>query len=426
MQKKLRVLWFSNRVFDITTDNRSGTWLLSLGPELVKTGQVELANISIGGCKNKNIYRSDYGEIKQWLVPECKVNSNGLPNKTIISQIVLAVKEFEPDIIQIWGVENYWGLLTARKIIKGNVLLNIQGILASITPVFYGGLTNLDLLNCIGIREIIKPNTSLFAAKKEFTKKLDFENEIIKGHKYIVTQSDWTNGQISAINSNFLRFETQRTLRKEFTETNSWLENNNTKLNEPVLFTTSMGNPYKGIHILIKALEKVKVFYPNIKLRIAGNFSNSWKSSGYEKYLVKLIEKLKLYNNIEWLGPLSAEKIIENMKAANIFVQPSFIESYSLALSEALYLGIPSVVSYAGAMPELAINNKSALFFTPGDYVGCAYKIRQILLNKILAKQLSINARNEAMIRNSVNMIVENQIDIYRKVIIENNNYPIS
>lgn len=53
------------------------------------------------------------------------------------------------------------------------------------------------------------------------------------------------------------------------------------------------GAPYKGIHVLIKAIAVVRKQFPDVTLEIAGDLGQNiprWKQSGYFKYLKFLIK----------------------------------------------------------------------------------------------------------------------------------------
>ncbi len=80
-------------------------------------------------------------------------------------------------------------------------------------------------------------------------------------------------------------------------------------------------------------------------------------------------------------------------------------------------VGTPSVVSFAGAMPELAENNKEALFFTPGDYKQCAHLIIKLLSDHDLALRISQNAIKRSAQRELKTDVASNQIEIYKEII---------
>lgn len=411
----MKILWLSNRIIDENPDKSTGTWLKSLAVDLMKENNINLANISEG--KISSLKRADYGELSQWIVPYQSRKISGLPSKERIIEIKKVVDNLKPDIIQIWGTENYWGLLTARGILQYKTLLNIQGVISTITPMYYGGLSNIELLRCHGLKEFIRPSASILFGKYRFKQKQYYEYEIISNHNYIVSQSQWSRANVLAINPTAITFNTERALRNEFINSQSWLKYHNTHLNRYILHTTASMVPYKGLHTLLRAMSILKKKFPNLILNIAGSTKAGIRRGGYERFVKRLANELDISDNIQFLGPLDASMIVKSLKNSNVFIQPSFIESYSLSLAEAMYVGTPCVVSFAGAMPELAKDNESALFFTPGDHVGCASKIERLLLDVELSKKISINSREIAIQRHNPKSIVENQIEIYEEII---------
>ena len=104
------------------------------------------------------------------------------------------------------------------------------------------------------------------------------------------------------------------------------------------------------------------------------------------------------------------------MHKANVVVVPSFVESYCLALDEALTVGVPVVSSFAGAMPELATNEKSALYFPPGDIVMCANAIERFFVDRNFSKEVSSNSYYEKRSGNNIN-IARSQLAIYHHIL---------
>lgn len=412
----IRVLWFSNRVFETVADDKSGTWLTTLGPALVKTGKITLANISTSSVNE--ITKSDSGCISQWLIPEIKIGKKGIPTNSIITGIQQICDKFKPDVIHIWGTENYWGLLTARCYVKGNIVLSIQGILSSIAPVFYGGLSFVNRLKCIGIRELVYPKQSIFLYQKKIKNSIKREKEIIQGHKYIISQSNWVKFQVENLNNNVVSFHTERALRGDFFNCKKWTDIHKKSRTAPVLFTTSLPVPYKGLHVLIKALAILRSRFPLIKLIVAGQFTEPGiKQSGYERWLHQLMVTNKVYDLVSFVGSLNAQMLSHHLGQSDVFINPSFVESYSLTVAEAMAVGTPATVSFAGAMPELLGNDDTALYFSPGDHVACAMQIDRLLNDFDFSRRASERMQKIAIIRNNLDSIVANQLKIYQHVI---------
>lgn len=410
----MKILWLSNKVLNENDNGTTGTWLSAMSQQLVESGQVELGNISTG-CVNETT-RQDYGMISQWLVPSVgKLNKQGLPESKVVASIIEIIKNFSPDLVHIWGTENYWGVLSANKMIPFITLLEMQGLKRAIAKVYSGGLSFTEQISCIGLKELVRQNC-IFNGQKQYKKWGEREKSIIAGHQFITTQSPWMESQVKALNQNSKIFLTDRILRQAFYNGEPWQHSGN-----PVIFCTSAySSPFKGLHVAIRSTAILKRYFPNIQLRIAGSHQRSGlRRDGYIAWLCKEIERTGIESNIVWLGALSADQLVEQLKKCSAMVLPTYIESYCLALAEAMMLGVPTVVSYTGGTSWLAKDEVSALFFPPGDVEMCAYQLQRILYDKELSIRLSVNSRKSALKRHDLHTLVMNQLETYHHVISE-------
>lgn len=404
----MKVLWFCNVALSDIKSTATGTWLHSMADALVNTGSVQLYNIAQG--KVKDITRQDSKSICQWVVPFESLKVNGLPSSKTIQEIQRIVNDITPDIIHVWGTEHFWGLLTARGYINGNIILETQGLKFAIEKYFYSGLTLIDLIKCLGIKEFIKPSLSLFCEKYSFKNWGKFEKEMLMNHKNISTQSEWVRAHVMSLNPTAQIFKTARSLRIEFVEADKW--NGDNCISYQVFTSTSSIVSYKGLHVLVDAIAILKKRYPKIRLCIAGKVRSGLREEGYSKWLKRKIKYLGINENISWLGSMDAKNLVLQMHKANVVVVPSFIESYCNALNEALTVGVPTVASFAGGMPELAIHEKTALFFPPGDATMCANAIEKFFTNIEYASIVSQNAYNAKKSKNNRD-ITDIQFQIY-------------
>ena len=96
---------------------------------------------------------------------------------------------------------------------------------------------------------------------------------------------------------------------------------------------------------------------------------------------------------------------------------PTFVESYGVALAEAMLLGVPTVVSFTGGTSFLARDEESALFFPPGDVEMCAYQAERLIKERDLAERLSCQARNIAQVRHDPKQVLQRQLTTYHQVL---------
>lgn len=382
------MLWVSSRLFSDKDEKQSGVWQKALAEKLIESNLVVLGNVSFQ-TSSKSITKSFYKNIVQWGLPGKGKIKKGLPLPIIRHLYNQIIEDFKPDLIQVWGSENPLKLLPFVSQSQIPVLLTVQGVLGTIGATILRGLSLRDIVYTIGLREILF-NSSLLAVKRSFEKEAVIESQVIKRARFIETQSEWTEAQIISVNPGAKYLRTKRVLRPAFVTAEKWT--NFDHIN-PIIYTASWGYSLKGLHVLIRALAIVKRYYSNVQLRIAGAVGrNDWLGDGYLRLIIKMIRVNNLENNVFWLGSIDASEIIHELQQACVFVNASFVESYSVALAEAMCVGTPSVVSYAGAMPELAEPGIEALYFTPGDHNQCAFQILKLFNNRNLAHSLSLKA----------------------------------
>lgn len=412
----MKVLWFSNCILSNNISKGSGSWLFAMKDILID--QIELINITESNYNE--ITYTNHGNFQEFIIPRWNL-IDGVPSNKNIITLKKIVEEIKPDIIHIWGIEKYWILLFSRNYIIGNPIIEIQGLLSSCYDVFYGGLLNNDIKRFYGIKEFLMRSRTLNNQRKKIKRESKRENEVFK-FSYISTQSRWVREQLLfKLSNNTKVFKTRVPLRKEFYNCNKWLNchqfgNNSVKIITSLSYIT----PFKGIHILINALAILKIKYPDIKLYICGPNINSlpfFKKNGYEKYLINLINQNKLSNNIIFLGKIDAKELTEHLLNANVYVNTSLVESYSVSTAEALFLGVPSVLSYAGALPNFSNNENIALYYSPLDYVNCASKIDFLLANSEFCSEISEKATNEMNKLCSVDVIKSTQLYIYNQIL---------
>lgn len=411
-----KILWLCNTAFTNKKISTNGSWLQPLAELLQKKDDIQLFNITLG--RVDIVTKADHGSIRQWFIPIRKGKSSGQVASIISCKEVSAlINEIQPDLVHIWGTESIWASIYEQGFISTKTLIDIQGLLSVYTTYYYGGLSFIDIINCIHLKEIIMPWRNLIQKKNVFRKRGYVENICLKSFKHISVQSQWVENNVKLINPLAKIYHTKIILRESFYTSVPW----QFKLSKdsPVLFSScAAAVTYKGIHILFKALYLLKKKYPNIKLNLAGNIQVGNKLiDGYSLFLKKLERKYNLTSNINYVGSLNEDEIIQHLQVCSVCVIPSFVETYSVALAESMILGVPSVVSYAGAMPEFASNGIDSLFYNSNDYVQCASHINELIQNKSLSESISSNARKRRLVENDIEIVVKTQLDIYNSLL---------
>lgn len=415
----MKVLWLSNCPLLESPLKTTGGWIQPIAEGISGGGDVQLAVIAFADVRH--IVRHDYHDTQQWLVPaKAKRGRSGLPSKTLVKQMGQIAADFDPDLVHVWGVENYWGLLTARKLIDYPALLEMQGLKGVCAQHYTADLDWRDLIKCIGLKEICKWS-GVITDKKEFARWGKFEEEMIRGHRCIDVQSEWMSAHVSRVNPDCTQFRHELPMRPQFYAAASWAETESQRRScgprPSIFFSSASPTPYKGLHVALRALAHVKVQFPGVRMRVAGNLQQRGiRQSGYMRWVNNLCRELGLKDCVDWLGPLSADAIVQELHHCDVNVVCSVVESYCLALAEPLFLGVPCVATFNGGTAWLGGDGDNVLFAPPGDDAMCAHQIIRVLRDPALKARLSTNARAAGLERHDFKRIIQRQIAIYQGV----------
>lgn len=361
----MKVLWFCNRPIINKEIKDSGSWIGSMAWSFENNPSIDIYVISDSKGVTA-VQESTRNNIHQFLLPRVGVNRNGLPNNDIISTIITIVDSIKPNLIHVWGVENYWGLLFSRGIIKHqHLLLDIQGVLEACRDFYKGNLNFGDFYREMPFYKAIYSYCFITIQQYRMHKRIKYENEIVSFFPNIGYQSDWVYNWLKYKETQANLYKSLISVRSEFHKAPFWEQRKN---QTSILLITS-SQCYKRIDIAVKALSIINK-KNHVNLIIAGVTLDNKR--GYDLYLSNLIKKLDIKKNIEFVGNVTAAEIKDLAKRCCCALIPSAVESYSLVLAECKAHGIPIIASYAGAMPELGGDTPSVKYFPSGDFVSCA------------------------------------------------------
>lgn len=106
----------------------------------------------------------------------------------------------------------------------------------------------------------------------------------------------------------------------------------------------------KGIHLLIESLKQLKNKREGFfKVEIIGSIIDT----KYYNCLTKKIKEYQLEKNIVFRGRVSNEDKEHYLRTSSIFVFPSLLEGYGMAIMEAMQYGLPVVAFNNSAMPYI-------------------------------------------------------------------------
>jgi len=166
------------------------------------------------------------------------------------------------------------------------------------------------------------------------------------------------------------------------------------KLGAKVVFSALIG-PHKGFDDLLQAASRLQAEGVNPPFRIVGK--PSLRFAGYFADGVALAKRTFSPDHMDFVGWLTQEAWAEELRGACCLVHPSYCETFSMVIAEAMASGTPPVAYAVGAIPNLIEDGVNGFLVPPGDIDLLAQRIRTLVLNPELARTFGERAREKAL-----------------------------
>ncbi len=423
----MRILWFTNiplpEISEAVGQTRSpnGGWMSALAEALKEDPNIVLAVAT--AWPGSEYKKQTINNVTYYMFPiDSYRELRNRSNKHLTDNIINVLNDFKPEVVHIHGTEYCYGLILADNYTNCPTIISVQGLIHECFNYFFGDLSIIDILNIYSLRDL-KNKNGLINEWLSWKGYIPLEKEIIRRTRFFIGRTLWDKAHLKAINPDARYFHCDELMRHEFFNA-EW---DISRIKRCTIFASVSNYPFKGLSLILKAAKILKSQFPDLTIRISGtrlwdaNVNKSWLSRpsgmGHEAHLQRAIKDLGLENIVMPLGILGPEEIVKELLGAHVYVNSSFIENSSNSIQEAMLVGTPCVVSYAGGTGSLVNNNETALCFPVGDEAVLAEQIRSIFIDDSLAIKLSKSARQLAHHRNNKGIITQRMIEIYKKVI---------
>jgi glycosyltransferase involved in cell wall biosynthesis len=144
----------------------------------------------------------------------------------------------------------------------------------------------------------------------------------------------------------------------------------------------------KGVTFLIQALPNILIAHPDTTLKIIGD-------GPFRASLEDEVRRLKLQNNVSFLGAVINKDIPQHLQTSSIALVPSIIgedgdqEGLGLVAVEAMGCGCAVVASDLPALHDVIIDQETGLFTIPTSPQSISEKVIQLLSDETLRKTLA-------------------------------------
>jgi glycosyltransferase involved in cell wall biosynthesis len=155
--------------------------------------------------------------------------------------------------------------------------------------------------------------------------------------------------------------------------------------------------PRKGHLVLAEALANID---PDIARKLTWIIMGPPSDPDYAAEVERRAAKLPVQTLIK--GTLPEAEVQDLLSASDLFCLPGFIdetgavEGFGLVYLEAAALGVPSVASASGGVPDAVLDGRTGLLTQPNNPAAVASAITRLYRDRQLLAQLAVNARAHA------------------------------
>jgi len=166
--------------------------------------------------------------------------------------------------------------------------------------------------------------------------------------------------------------------------------------------------PGKGQDEAVRAVSRLKSMGLTPRLSLVGREENH----AYVNRIKAFIGENRLSEEVSWEG--FKENYLDELSKADIALCCSRQEAFGRIAVEAMLMGVPLIATENGGLKEIVENERTGLFYAPGEVQSLANCVKRLVDNDALRCQMVSEAKLSALSRfNSQNYVtrIENTID---------------
>jgi glycosyltransferase involved in cell wall biosynthesis len=178
-----------------------------------------------------------------------------------------------------------------------------------------------------------------------------------------------------------------------------------------VVGTVSHIRPEKGHRYLLEAARLVLDQCPNVTFVIVGREKRQEDMAG----LLELVRRLKIQDRVIFTG--FRRDVFQLISAFDVFVLPSLMEGFGIALLEAMASGKPVIGTNVGGIPEVIDDGRNGFLVEPRHPRQLAAKVLELLHDATLRDRMGQCGMQKVRDKFSIQKTVKAMEDIYSAVL---------
>jgi glycosyltransferase involved in cell wall biosynthesis len=172
----------------------------------------------------------------------------------------------------------------------------------------------------------------------------------------------------------------------------------------PVIAALTLLRPGKGIETLIDAVPGLVGTHPDVNVAIAGDGLD-------RESLVRRAADRGVADRVHFVGEVRGPGPV--MLAADVFVSPSWAESFPLSVLEAMSAGLPVVTTDVGGCAEAVADGETGVVVPARDAGALTAALGRLLDDPARARELGAAGRRRWQERFTVRRMIEGTIAAY-------------
>lgn len=411
----MRVLWFTNTpscYHTGTNPYNGGGWISSAEKAMRKCDDIELAvSFQMWGepwrVEQEGVtYYPLHGfrtPIVQKVITRLELSRHLMRKewKICTEEMLRVVEDFRPDVIHVFGSENFFGLIASATDVP--VVLHIQGIItpyknAILPPGVSRGKFVWQTMNPVNaLRRWIEFGAWRIQAIRE--------QEIFRRVNHFIGRTVWDKRCTEVMHPGACYYYGSEILRDVFyTRTER-------KLPSRLIIVSTISSPmYKGFDLALKTARLLKEsLHLDFEWRMFGNINP------------RIGERLTGIHHknvgIQLCGVATAGQLRNEILRSTVYVHTSYIDNSPNSVCEAQILGVPVVVTHVGGTPSLIHEGITGFSVPANDPWQMAAVIAKLFHDRELNIKIGEAAHEMALKRHDPKIIVANLIDIYKQIL---------
>jgi glycosyltransferase involved in cell wall biosynthesis len=372
-----------------------GGWMIAMAEALCSSGSVSLSIAAVHS--GSTLQRLKHENITYYLLP-------GGPRAALSPDARLAaawrkvIEDASPEIIHLHGSEYAHGIPLLDVCADIPTVLSMQGIVGVYAEHYVDWIEPKDLRRYRTFRDVIRRD-DMRQQQKKFRLRGNSERELILRVNNVIGRTTFDRLFVSQFKPGLPYYHNNENLRDAFYGI-TW---NIQAIRRNSIFIGQASVPYKGFHVMVRAMPYLLEKYPETRLIVAGiplcdlsTWSGRIRENGYSRFIRDLIRGLGVEGHIEYSGALTAASMARALCNSHVFALPSCIDNSPNSLGEAQLIGVPCVATSVGGVPDMVKEGDTGLLSDSGDHKALAERILEIFNFDNLACSLSGRARQVA------------------------------